>query len=282
MSVSSPKVAVVTGAGSGLGAALATSFAESGTSVVVLDLDTTAADATASALRSSGAEAVADFVDVRDRRSLDAAAEKIRARFGRCDVLCANAGLVNFGLLEQASEEEWRWILEVNLLGVVRTVDAFLPLLREAPGDRHVVITSSGAFLAPAPRLGLYSATKFAVTGYAEVLRHELAVEGIGVSVVLPGSMHTRLLETSAAAFPDELGKHGSVTDDMALMAEFPHGEVLTAEEAAAHVLPQILTNEPIIVTHGEHWRALFENRVQDVRAALDRMDATRPVAAEL
>jgi NAD(P)-dependent dehydrogenase (short-subunit alcohol dehydrogenase family) len=273
---SSAKVAVVTGGGSGLGAALAASFAAAGMDVVILDLDAESAHATADSLGSAGAVAIADVADVRDQRSLDAAAARTRARVGRCDVLCANAGVVNFGLLERATEEEWRWILDVNLLGVVRTVNAFLPLLRETSGDRHVAITSSGAFLAPAPRLGLYSATKFAVSAYAEVLRHELAADGIGVSAVLPGSMNTRLLETSAAAYPDELGEHGSLTDDVAIMARFPHGEVLTAEEAVADVLPQILANEPIIVTHGEHWRGLFEERVRAVEAALDRMDVTR------
>jgi NAD(P)-dependent dehydrogenase (short-subunit alcohol dehydrogenase family) len=270
------KVVAVTGGASGLGAAMAASFAEIGMQVVVLDLDAEAAEATAIGMRAMGGKAIARSVDVRDRRSLDAAVETTRARFGRCDVVFANAGVVNFGLLERSTDADWQWMFEVNVFGVVRTVNAFLPLLRETPGNRHIVITSSTAALAPGVRLGVYSASKFAVSAYAEVLRLELAGENIGVSAILPGSMNTRLLETSAAAFPAELGPHGSLTDDLAVVAQNPVGEVLTPEEAAAHVLPQIFANEPMIVTHGEHWREMFRERVLSVEEAFDRMVAAR------
>ncbi len=114
---------------------------------------------------------------------------------------------MQFGPLEQITAEDWQWLLSVNVIGTANTVNAFLPLLRAADGPRHIVLTSSVAALAPSPRQGAYITTKFAVTGYGDVLRQELADDGIGVTVLFPNGMMTNHLESSRAARPGELGE---------------------------------------------------------------------------
>jgi NAD(P)-dependent dehydrogenase (short-subunit alcohol dehydrogenase family) len=190
-------------------------------------------------------------------------------------VLVANAGVAHFGALDRVSRGEWDWVFSVNLFGVVNTVDAFLPLLRETPGKRQIAITSSGAYLAPGPRIGVYTASKFAVAAYGETLRLELAPEGIGVSLILPGSTDTRLLETSAAARPADLGGQRFFDEDLAVTAATnPHGDVVSPEEAAAEVVPQILADEQFVITHGAS-REAFRSRTHAFDAAYDRMEAS-------
>src|SRR4030095_1139642 len=113
-------------------------------------------------------------------------------------VCCANVGVQQFGVIDKLTEDDWEWVCNVNLLGTVRTVREFLPLIRARRGWLLIVLTASSSVLAPAVRLGAYQTTKFAVMGFGETLREELAGEGIGVSLVFPAGMMTRHLETSA------------------------------------------------------------------------------------
>src|SRR5207244_540552 len=112
-----------------------------------------------------------------------------------------------FGPLEQITADDWQWLLSVNVVGTANTVNAFLPLLRAANGPRHSVLTSSMAALVPTPRQGAYITTKFAITGYGDVLRQELADDGIGVTVVFPSGMMTNHLDSCRAARPRALGE---------------------------------------------------------------------------
>ena len=142
---------VITGAGSGLGAAMAGAFAAEDMRIAALDINREAAEATANGLAAGGTETLATAVDVADRAALDAAAEAVGDRFGSCNVLCANVGVMQFGPLEQITADDWQWLLSVNVIGTANTVNAFLPLLRAADGPRHIVLTSSVAALAPSP-----------------------------------------------------------------------------------------------------------------------------------
>jgi NAD(P)-dependent dehydrogenase (short-subunit alcohol dehydrogenase family) len=200
-------VAVLTGAGSGFGAAMAQRFACADMSIVALDIDGARAEQTAESARSSGVKAISMPVDVANRASLEAAATATDAAFGACTVLCANVGVQQFGSIERLTEQDWRWVLDVNVIGLIYTVNAFLGLLRKSQGRRHIAITSSSAAFTPGVRMGAYTASKYAVTRYGETLRMELAAEGIGVSIIFPAGMITRHLESSAAARPAELGK---------------------------------------------------------------------------
>src|SRR5579885_3814605 len=176
------RVAVVTGGGSGIGRALVHAFAAEGMAVVVADIEADAAETVAGEARQQGAQAVAVPTDVADPASIEALAARAEHDFGHVNVLCNNAGVFLAGSLAEATREEWAWLLAVNLLGVVEGVRACLPLLRKAgPREAHIVNTASGAGLSAPPGMGIYTTTKFAVVGYSETLRRDLAPEGIGV-----------------------------------------------------------------------------------------------------
>ena len=255
-------VAVITGAGSGLGAALAQRFAAEGMRVAALDINADHAGRTADAVRASGVDALSTRVDVADPSSLADAAREVAATFGACNVLCANVGVQQFGALDVLTAEDWQWVLSVNVLGTVQTVNAFLPLLRASSGRRHIVLTSSVAALAPTPRQGAYVVSKFAVTGYGDVLRQELASEGIGVTIVFPAGMITTHLESSRAARPAALGESVLRDEDIevvvATAAPQPE-DVLSPEDAIGHLLPDLLANRPYVITHGSAGAAVDE-----------------------
>jgi meso-butanediol dehydrogenase / (S,S)-butanediol dehydrogenase / diacetyl reductase len=270
------RIAVVTGAGSGFGAALAHEFARAGMAVAALDIDEPRAGDTASALAAYGVAAHAGRIDAGDPESIRDAAGWVGERFGGCDLLCANVGVQQFGSLDRLTDDDWAWVLGVNVLGTIRTVAAFLPQMRRRTGWRHVAITASSGVLVPAVRLGAYTTSKFAVMGFGETLRLELAGEGIGVTLVLPGGMMTRHLESSAAARPGSLGPSVTMPDDIeAMLAGQEPSEgpgLATPEDAARDVLPQLVANEPYVITHG-NYRAEYERRAAAIADAFDRME---------
>ncbi len=270
-------MAVITGAGSGLGEAMARSFAAEGMKVAALDIDGAAAEAVATSLAAQGAETVARPVDVADRRSLEVAAETVVATLGACDVLCANVGVQQFGALDRLSVEDWQWVLSVNVLGTVNTVAAFLPLLRASRGARHILLTASSSALLPGERLGAYITSKFAVMGFGECLRLELAPEGIGVSVLFPAGMSTRHLESSQAARPSELGPSVTLDDDIKVMlASQDSGKFadpVSAPYAIRHLIAELTGDPPYIITHGTYLPTV-EERFEAIRRAFERMQA--------
>jgi NAD(P)-dependent dehydrogenase (short-subunit alcohol dehydrogenase family) len=272
------KVAVVTGGGSGLGAALARLFARAGMGVAVLDLDEASAQEVAAALADElGVPATAARVDVGDAGSVAAAARHVDAALGGCDVLCANVGVQQFGAIDRLTEDDWQWVLNVNVLGAVRTVREFLPLLRARSGWRRIVLTASSSVVAPSVRMAAYQTSKFAVTGFGETLRAELAGEGIGVTVLFPGGMITRHLESSAAARPADLTATGAGDDDLtAMLAHTPmeEGDVVMPEQAIRNLLDDLRADEPYCMTHGSH-RPVYERRRSAMDAAFDRMEAS-------
>lgn len=270
----SGRTAVITGGGSGLGAAMADCFAAEGAAVALLDIDGPRAEAKAAELRTGGVDAVAMQVDVADSASLAAAVAAVERRFGRCDVLCANVGVQQFGAIDRLTDQDWQWVMSVNFHGVVRTVAAFLPLLRRATGRRHVVITSSASYFQHGKRMAAYVASKFAVTGYAEVLRAELADEGISVSILFPAGMMTRHIESSIAARPAELGESRFDREDVAVMmagSAINPADVLDAGAAVRNLLADLEAGEPYIFTHGSY-RDQIESHNGAVLAAYDRM----------
>ena len=275
----SGRTAVVTGAGSGLGAAMADLFAGEGAKVALLDIDGERAAAKASELSGLGVEALSLPVDVARRTSLAAAAEGVRARFGSCQVLCANVGVQQFGPIENLTEQDWSWVLSVNVMGVINTVAAFLPLLRQGEGERHIVITASACCFQPSVRMAAYVATKYAVVGYAEVLRRELADEGINVSLLFPAGMRTRHLESSRLARPEELGgwvlDPGDVQAMVAASNISMEHDITTADDAIRNLLEELRNKRPYIFTHGTY-RSQIEARHGEVMAAFDRMRSSR------
>jgi NAD(P)-dependent dehydrogenase (short-subunit alcohol dehydrogenase family) len=268
-------IAVVTGAGSGLGAAMAHTFADVGMKVAVLDINEAAAAATASSIAELGATATSARVDVGDAASVSAAAEHVRAALGGCDVLCSNVGVQQFGAIDRLTEQDWSWVMNVNVLGTVRTVREFLPMLRAGTGLRSIVFTASSSVLAPSVRLGAYQTSKFAVMGFAESLREELAGEGIGITILFPGGMMTRHLESSVLARPTQLGE--SILDQSDVEAMLAHqpmgdGDLATPEHAIRNLLADLEAREPYLITHGS-FRPIYEQRHAAMDAAFDRME---------
>jgi NAD(P)-dependent dehydrogenase (short-subunit alcohol dehydrogenase family) len=200
----------------------------------------------------------------------------VRNRFGEAHVLCANVGVQQFGAIDALTDQDWDWVFSVNVRGVINTVQAILPLLRTASGPRHIVLTASASFFQFGVRMAAYVATKYAVVGYGEVLRRELAGEGINVSMLFPAGMATRHLESSVAARPEELGvSRLDMGDIQAMMAssDVDLTQVVSAEYAVRNLLTDLAANEPYIFTHGTY-RHQIEAQQQQVLAAFDRMTA--------
>ena len=252
------RVAVVTGAASGIGRALAEAFAASGSAVVVADLDAAEAEVVAAGIRTSGGEAFAVAVDVADAAAVDALAATTLERFGRVDVLCNNAGVSTFNLLPDQTLEDWKWVVGVNLWGVVHGVQAFLPIMREQGTAAHIVNTASIAGLVSGVAfIGPYSATKVAVVSISETLAQELAIDEslIGVSVLCPSSVDTKVMESERGR-PAELGvEHRTeMAESVRLMIRdgFTGPTGLTPAQVATRVLAAIRNREFWIITHDD------------------------------
>ena len=264
-------VAVVTGGASGFGRALGERCAALGMDVVLLDLDGERAAAEAATLTEAhGTACTGEGLDVADADSVDAAAASVDERFGRADLVVSNVGVQLFGAVERFTDDEWRWMLDVNVVGSARVARAFTPLLRKAERGR-LAFTTSSSILDPASRLGAYQASKFAVWGLAETLRLELAGDGIDVSVILPSGMLSRHLETSEAAQPDHLRRPiAGDTDFDAMIASNPEMAAMlaTPEDAATGVVEAILAGERYVITHGDLTGAVDARSAELRRAA--------------
>ena len=202
------KVAVVTGAGDGIGRGIAHALAEAGARVAIVDIDPSAAERVSSELEGS----VAFEADVTDAEAMTALAAQIEEALGPVSVLCNNAGVMLEGTFVDAEPSDWDWILGVNVHGVINGVQAFVPGMRAHGDEAHIVNTGSMAGLAPrlGTGLGVYSASKAAVVSFSEMLRAELAGEGIGVSVLCPSTVNTRIWEANRNR-PEELGGGSAV-----------------------------------------------------------------------
>ena len=267
------QVAVITGGASGFGLALAGACAARGFAVAVLDIDAERVATTAAELAAAhDTRVIGRRVDVASDAEVVAAARAVTEELGRCDLLWANVGVQHFGAVETISDDVWRWVLDVNVIGAARTVRAFLPLLR-ASAPARLAFTASVNALAPAAWLGVYQTSKYALVGLAETLRIELAADDISVSIVYPSGMLTRHLESSAQARPAELGP-GEVADaDLVAMMEsrpMTEADLTTAEDAAARALGPVLEGAPHVITHGDLSAAVAEHHAV-IDAAVNR-----------
>ena len=208
----SGKVAVVTGGGSGIGAALARACAAEGMRVVVVDVNDERAASVAAELPDG--TAVARGVDVSDAASVDALADFAFDTFGAVHLLCNNAGISPAGRVWDFTDEDWQLLLGVNVRGVANGIRSFVPRMIDQ-GEGHVVNTGSGASFVATPRLGPYCATKHAIVGLSEALRYELDGTGIGVSVLVPAGVNTNIGDSMirrSATDPD------GITEDITVL----------------------------------------------------------------
>ena len=271
--IGSGKVAVVTGAASGIGRALAEALAAAGAAVVVADLDGAEAEVVASRIREAGREAEAMVVDVSDAEAVERLATHTVERFGRVDVLCNNAGVSTFNMLRDQTLDDWRWVLSVNLWGVVHGLHSFLPIMRRQGTPGHIVNTASVAgILSGVAFIGPYAATKVAVVSISETLAQELAIDQtpIGVSVLCPSSVDTRVMESERGR-PADLGveQRTEMAESVRLSIRdsFTGPTGLTPAAVAARTLDAIRAGQFWVITHpGE--RPAVEARVTGMLAA--------------
>ncbi|MGI8311950.1 SDR family NAD(P)-dependent oxidoreductase [Saccharopolyspora hattusasensis] len=188
------RTAVVTGAGSGIGRALAGGFAARGMALALADVDEPALAETARQIRAAGADVLEVPTDVRDPGAVDRLAARTVAEYGAVHVVCNNAGVSRMGRSWEIPLAEWHWVLEVNMWGVVHGMRSFVPHLLEQP-EAHVVNTSSIGGLVSAPFIAPYTAAKHAVVGLSKSLRLELADRAphVGVTVLCPGAVVTAI-----------------------------------------------------------------------------------------
>jgi len=192
------KVAVVTGAASGIGRALAVELARRGMTIVAADVDATSLDATLVAVHEAGCRALAVRTDVSRADDMEALAAQVTDEFGGTDLLCLNAGVFRGGLVWESPVVDWDWVFSVNVYGSVHGIRAFVPRMIERGTEAHVEITSSMAGLVATGMSGIYTVSKFAAFALAEVLAHDLASSGapIGVSVLCPSAVATAIGES--------------------------------------------------------------------------------------
>jgi NAD(P)-dependent dehydrogenase (short-subunit alcohol dehydrogenase family) len=265
-------VAVVTGAGSGIGEALASAFGAAGGRLVLADVETEALERVAAALTADGVEVLAVPTDVSDADAVDRLARAAVERFGRVDVLCNNAGVSTFNLLADQTIVDWRWVLSVNLWGVVHGVQTFVPIMRAQGTPAHIVNTSSIAGLwSGIPFIGPYAVSKVGVVSLSETLNAELRHEQspIGVSVLCPSSVGTNVMEAERNR-PSSLGAEQRTDTAEQVRVMIRDGlfgsDGKSPAEVAAMTLDAIRRDRFWIITHASA-RATLEARFAAILA---------------
>jgi NAD(P)-dependent dehydrogenase (short-subunit alcohol dehydrogenase family) len=204
------RVAVVTGAASGIGLALAERFAAEGMKVVMADIEAAALESAAAAVRAKAPALHAVRVDVSRAEDVERLARETYAAFGAAHVVCNNAGVAVIGAVHEHSLADWQWVIGVNLWGVIHGVRAFVPRMLAGGDEGHIVNTASMAGLSTAPFMSVYDVTKHGVVALSESMFKEFEATGapIGVSVVCPGLINTSIMRSSRNR-PPELSDEG-------------------------------------------------------------------------
>jgi NAD(P)-dependent dehydrogenase (short-subunit alcohol dehydrogenase family) len=253
------RVAVVTGAASGIGLALARRFGADGMRVVMADIEAETLEREAAGLAAEGVDVCTAIADTSVESDVEALAELTIARFGGVHLVCNNAGVGSRGLtIADLPRRDFEWVLGVNLWGVIHGVRAFLPHLR-AEDAGHIVNTASVSGLYYHPRMGPYNASKAAVIALSETLKFELDAEraNVGVSVLCPSWVRTNI-STAVRNLPERL--HYELTPEQAAeMAEYKARrrrqlteEAIDADEVAVQVRDAVLANRFYVITHPE------------------------------
>ncbi len=268
------KAVFVTGGASGIGLALGHAFAAAGMKVMLADVDAPSLASAVQSLKSIGPDVRSVACDVADPGSVDHAAKTAFEAFGKVHILCNNAGIISAGGIDGISLEEWRWVIDVNVMGVLHGIRTFLPHIRSHGEGGHILNTASMAGMRNGLGISPYSATKFAVVSMSEGLAAELKPFGIGVSVLCPGFVRTRIMESqcnrptsySSGSIPD------AETSDNATIAKLI-GLVNAGTDPAdiaSRAVAAIQNDELYVFTHPER-RPDLQARFSAILAAFDR-----------
>jgi NAD(P)-dependent dehydrogenase (short-subunit alcohol dehydrogenase family) len=269
------KTAFVTGGASGIGLSMARAFGRAGMNVVIADVDENAARQAADRLVTEQIKAKPIACDVSERSSVRAAALETIAAFGKVHVVCNNAGVAVGGPIGSVREHDWDWIIDVNLKGVIYGVETFVPLIRGHGEGGHIVNTASMAGMVSPPGMEPYTATKFAVVAMSEGWSGQLAPFDIGVSVLCPGFVRTRIHESGR----NRQAKYGGDADVDPGLGERAAGAQMVLsgidpDIVGNRVLEAVRDNELYIFTH-PHFRDAAETRFAAIRAAFERAAAS-------
>lgn len=273
------KTAFVTGGASGIGFALGRAFVEAGMKVMLADIEASALEKAVHSLRDIGPGVCGVTCDVSDPASVEMAAKASYDAFGNVHLVCNNAGVAGGSGVENISLDSWRWVLDVNLMGVLHGIRTFLPHIRTHGEGGHILNVASMAGMINGLGLSPYSASKFAVVGMSEGLATEVKPFGIGVTVLCPGFVRTRISESGrnrAARYgssqaPDPASVAGAFAAQTAERVQ----SGLDPSDVAAQVLTAIREDELYVFTHHDaNWRGGLEARFAAILAAMDRAAA--------
>jgi len=264
------KTAVITGAASGIGLALAERFCNEGMKVVLADVEAGALDAAVSGLQSKGFEVIGVQTDVSNPEQVSALADTAYQHFSEVNVLCNNAGIFTGGLLWEESLADYQWSMDVNVWGVIHGVRSFVPRMIEQGTEAHIVNTASMAGLTTMPFAGIYHMTKHAVLAYSESLYHELSVTApqISVSALCPELINTGIANCDRNR-PHKYSGEGDVveSDARALVHDSISAGVTTgipASVMAERVVNGIRENRFYLLSN-DGWMESARSRIQDI-----------------
>jgi NAD(P)-dependent dehydrogenase (short-subunit alcohol dehydrogenase family) len=260
------RTAVVTGGASGIGRALILRFARDGANVVIADVDEPGMASVVGEAEGLGVKAIGVRTDVTELSQLQALAARAFDTFGAVHVLCNNAGVAAWGGLESATHRDWQWVLGVNLWGVIHGIEAFVPRMIARGEPAHIVNTASMAGLIASKGLGVYNTSKYAVVGLSETLAKDLRPYRIGVSVLCPLGVQTRIRDSERnrpAVLRNERAESATPVELI--------GRSLAPEAVADMVLAAIHANELYVITHEESLEPLRRRFERMERSILDR-----------
>ncbi len=241
------KKILITGAGSGLGRALALRYASGGSEICVADVNQEGGEQTVQMINEKGGSAFYMSCDITQQWDVDKLAITLAERWGGVDMLVNNAGVATAGQLEYESMEQWQWVLDINLMGHVRMTKGMLPLLRKSTSvDKDIINIASQAGITAAPGMGSYCVSKAAMVSLSETLHLELAPEGIHVSVVCPAFFDTNLNKSLRSG--DQ--KMQNVVDKMIKKSG------VSADSIADKVVAGVNARKYMILTHKEGIKA--------------------------
>ena len=274
------KVAVITGAASGIGRGMAESFAAADMKLVLADVEEKALAETAEALRSTGADVLPVVTDVAKADQVQALADESVRKFGAIHVLCNNAGVgVRARTTWETTLDDWKWMIDVNLMGVVHGVRTFVPIMLEQGSESHIVNTSSLGGLIPGGDSAMYGVTKFGVVALSEFLHLELQQAGARtrVSLLCPGLVNTNIMSCERNR-PAELrdaspAPAGPVADAISEWIDEQIASGLSPRQVGDQVLSAIREERFYIFTHPE-LDSLIEHRMKII---LDGREPERP-----
>jgi NAD(P)-dependent dehydrogenase (short-subunit alcohol dehydrogenase family) len=249
------RVAFITGAVTGIGLGVAQAFADNGFRLALSYRNEDDKAATEAWFDAKGYEQpLYCKLDVTDRKRFAEVADEVEAHFGEVHVLVNNAGVSVFGPTDEASYDDYDWIMGVNFGGVVNGLVSFLPRIKAASGRRHVTNVASMAAFLPGPQAGIYTASKFAVRGLTESLRYNLAPHGIGCSLVCPALTKTNAW-TSALKRPDSFKESGFSPVERAELEQFGTAfeEGMDPYLVGEKILAGMTEQRGLILTHPEH-----------------------------